>query len=400
MSTPHIGFVKPHHVVFNKGIAVVTLSGTGAVHRLHGPAAAAARRVVAGETNPSLWTRDEQDALAVLCDLGVLEFADHGVNRRALITGATALGITTLMMPTAAAAESAGGGEGGGGGDAYLMVHNYFGNNVVDTSGVPGATVVRWSSYDSMMSFDNTISPMNGDNFGPVSIDYVLVGGGGTSWKPGSGGGGGGQVVVGSLTLTSQVIAEVGLGGSSVINAPDGLYSMGASGQSSRFMIQSYPSNLTLDGTTAALGGGGGYGWRGNELPGTGGASSYPGGTGSGLAAGGGGGGAGGAGGDGYLSESQAFGGTGGDGISISGFGASPILVGGGGGGAAHHVGGTNSYGGGTGATMETMTGNGGTHGTGGGGGGSMDFSSGANPYPAQGGRGLVMVKATSVMVS
>ena len=101
-------FVTPHNIVFDRGTAVVTLPDTGAVHRLRGPAAAVARRVVGGELNPSLWAKDEQDALAVLCDLGVMEFPDHSVNRRTLIAGSTALGISTLLMPVAAAAAQPG----------------------------------------------------------------------------------------------------------------------------------------------------------------------------------------------------------------------------------------------------------------------------------------------------
>jgi len=390
-------FVTPHNIVFDRGIAVVTLPDTGAVHRLRGPAAAVARRVVGGELNPSLWAKDEQDALAVLCDLGVMEFPDHSVNRRTLIAGSTALGISTLLMPVAAAAASGGGeGSGGGGGGGYLAVSDAFGTTLVDSEGVAGFDVVSWSTvYEPGTMFTYQMYPMaaGGGGSGSVSIDYVLVGGGGGSSKPGAGGGGGGRVVTGSTILTDPVYAEVGAGGISGTL-------QGVSGNQTRLMVQGYPSNSTLSGTSAALGGGGGYGWQGDPNYGRGGSSTYNGGLGLSLGAAGGGGGAGGAGSDASEGESSATGGNGGDGITITGFAANPILVGGGGGGFGHTAGGTNAYGGGTGADSTTMTGGNGTHGTGGGGGGSMDyFTPPSTSGPGVGGRGLVMVKATSIVI-
>lgn len=393
MKPPALQFVKPYNVAFDRGLAIVTLADTGAVHRLSGPAASVARRVVAGDLNPSLWSTDEQDVLAVLCDLGVLEFVDHTVNRRALIAGATALGITTLAMPSAVAAASGGGeGSGGGGGGGYLAVSSAFEVAQVDYSGVAGANVVTYTTVlDNPTAYAYLMTPMDNGGQGSVSIDYVLVGGGGGTSKPGSGGGGGGQVVTGSTTLTSAVYAEVGAGGIAATL-------QGTSGGQTRLMIQGYPSNTTLSGTSAALGGGGGYGWQGNPNYGRGGASAYSGGAGADLAAAGGGGGAGGVGGDGSKGASWATGGSGGDGITITGFAANPILVGGGGGGFGQTGGGTNEFGGGTGANGSTITGSNGTHGTGGGGGGSMDyFSTPSASGPGAGGRGLIMVKTTAI---
>ena len=392
MKSPSLQFIKPYNVAFDRGLAIVTLADTGAVHRLSGPAASVARRVVAGELNPSLWHKDEQDALAVMCDLGVLEFADHTVNRRALIAGATALGITTLAMPSAVAAASGGEGSGGGGGGGYLAVSSAFGVAQVDYSGVAGANVATWTTVlDNPTAYAYSMTPMDNGGLGSVSIDYVLVGGGGGTSKPGSGGGGGGQVVTGTTTLSSSVYAEVGAGGIAATL-------QGTSGSQSRLMIQGYPSNTTLAGTSAALGGGGGYGWQGDPNYGRGGASTYSGGVGAHLGAAGGGGGAGGAGGDAFKDSSTATGGDGGDGITITGFAANPILVGGGGGGFGQTGGGTNSYGGGVGADGSTITGSNGTHGTGGGGGGSMDyFSTPSATGPGAGGRGLVMVKTTAI---
>lgn len=374
MNTSQVRLVVPHDVLIDGAVAVVTLPATGAVHRLVGPAATVVRRLAAGDRNPALWSRDEQDAVAILCDLGVLQYADHDVKRRSLIAGAAALGITTIVMPTAVAAAS---GEGSGGGATGGRIEVLPENSPTSTL-VSGESLVQWTSGSSDFIGFRVV-----DDYVPVT--YLTVGGGSGGGGTVGGGGAGGQVRFGSTNfLVGDWNVRVGSGGAAWGGWPSGHGMVG--------MI----TNLQLGFTSTGFAANGanwpsnGYGGPGGSVTFQGVGGGFSGGTGSGnspAVAGGGGAGAGGNGGN----SSGTTGGNGGIGVTISDFFATSIDFGGGGGGGGTGTGGSASHGGGTGGSS-SMTATAGTANRGGGGGGS----GGSSRAPGAGGSGIVAIRTAA----
>lgn len=373
MFSTTLRFAAPYNVSLQNGTAVVTQSSTGAVHRLTGPAVTVVRHMMAGETNPSLWTRDAQDALAVLCDLGVVEFTDHTPNRRTMIAGATALGITVLAMPTALAAESV---SGGGGTGAGGVVNVFDIEEVTHETWNPGNhTTAKWTSGYDIPAFDVV------DDF--VEIAFMIVGGGGGGASIAGGGGGGGQVYLGTeLFAAGTYTIRVGVGGNPGVEN----VSNGATGHTS--LIQLSPGGTTR----SAVGGFGGVrsGGKGGDTQRVTGPATWTtstGGTGSGIA-GGGGGGANQNGGNAVAGDS----GSGGDGFQVWDFfalGLEDHYGGGGAGGATDDRAGNRGIGGGGGGGAYDAPGDAGVANTGGGGGGG----GGDGGAGAAGGSGFVAIR-------
>jgi len=265
-----------------------------------------------------------------------------------------------------------------------------------------------WIAYNAANETATALQPP------VVSVDYLVVAGGGsggsaTANQTGAGGGGAGGLrtsyndgtVPGlSLNFGTNYTVTVGAGGAAVTGATDG----------------NSGSDSVFDTITSTAGGGGGQG-RGNTAAGGnggsggGGGSGYPsagGVAGSGntpstipsqgnnggaggfdsqnFSAGGGGGGAGTSGAVGG-NGNGANGGTGGDGLEINIIGgAGNYYAGGGGGGSYNGSGGSGGSGGGGNGVSQNSTGGSGTNNTGGGGGGG-GTQSGA------GGSGVVILR-------
>ncbi len=253
----------------------------------------------------------------------------------------------------------------------------------------------------------------------PLSVEYLVVGGGGAGGAgSGSGGGGAGGYRTGSLTLSpatnySVVVGTGGLpstntvrGGSGTQSQFSSIYASGGGGGGSEADVSSGFRAGASGGSggggcyiNTGAGGAGGLGNSGSYSP----PEGYNGGNGA-LAAGSnyGGGGGGGAGSVGSNAPGSGQGGNGGLGVSNSITGTSLFYAGGGGGGAQNSgVGATPGSGGsgigGTGGVYNGASSTPGAVNTGSGGGGGAYY--GSNPVTAAGsagGSGVVVIKYPS----
>lgn len=342
---------------------VVLDAAGGRVHRLTGAAADAVRGVIAGAPLPARMQRTLR-AIGVLAEdrTGPV---DRGPDRRAVLA-ASALGVSTLMLPLPGAAASTDGLASGG--DAYL-----------DVTGMATASTAATGALQ-FVSYTATSGTRTAVPSAQLQVEVLLVAGGGGGAAAG-GGGGGGAVTRSILTLDAGVTYDivVGAGGAGSVAFTQ---AAGDDGSAST-LARSGPSTELL---RADGGGGGAY------YGGAGGSSTYGGGSGTGTGyapdhAFGGGGGAGGTG----ASAVGADGGEGGSGVTITGFVGADATYGGGGGGGGLTSGGAGGSGGGGGGWYDTgvfTPGSDGTDGLGGGGGGGSPYADGGD-----GGDGLVMIR-------
>jgi hypothetical protein len=252
-------------------------------------------------------------------------------------------------------------------------------------------------------------TPTVASNFGPTSVDYLVVAGGGGAGQGytgggayGAGGGGAGGMRTGTLSVASGTSYTVTVGGGGV--GSGGSSGTGTSGSNSVF------SSITSSGG----GGGGSYSYPYGAGGGSGGGAGadiytgYPGGSGTsgqgndggqssvGYGMGGGGGGAGAVGANGP-NTSSSNGASGGNGSASSITGSSVTYAGGGGGGALYGAGYNNGTGGtgggGGGNAANSATGVNGTANLGGGGGATGGGSGGS------GGSGVVVIRYANTYV-
>jgi len=210
-----------------------------------------------------------------------------------------------------------------------------------------------------------------------ISIQYLVIAGGGTGRTGGSSGtyyGGGGG---GAGGYRSSVSGESN-GGGNALDSPlskgAGTYTVTVGGAGGNSVFDSITATAGVSATSGVGGNAGSYG--------------YAGGSGGGDAGGGGGGGAGSAGTNGYANLGyQPYAGNGGAGIASSITGSSVGRAGGGGGGGEYSAG-TASSGGATGGSGANATANTG----GGGGGGGAQFSAYSNTA-GLGGSGIVILR-------
>ncbi len=342
------------------GHELVVLDAVGGrVHRLTGAAADALRAVISGVALPARARR-------TLGAVGILATDDprrdgSDPDRRAVLA-ASALGVSTLLLPAPGMSASLTGLSAGG--SAYLIVTGAASASSAPIGELQHLTFTTLAGFAGQRHFTPSES---------LDVEVVLVGGGGGG---GTGGGGGGEVVRRILSIDPiRHDVTVGTGGGN--ETPGAL--TGDQGGASRIVLNSGGSELV-----AAMGGAGG------SIDGPGGASggvSGNDGGGPGLTgAGGGGGGAGGPGGD-AVGES---GGVGGSGFDVTDFIVASVVYGGGGGGGSYAgVPGAGGSGGGGQGGQESGNGQPGQASTGGGGGGS----SGYGGSPGRGGSGIVLVR-------
>ena len=237
----------------------------------------------------------------------------------------------------------------------------------------------------------------------PVSVEYLLVGGGGAGGSVHGPGGGAGGVLSGNINLTTLASYAISIGTGGTINANGrqgadgvsttgfGLTAGGGGGGGKGYDTTGSDANGRAGLATNGSGGGGGS----TAVGGSGNGSGFSGGNGnsSSPGSGGGGGGAGAAGSNGTGSGSTgATGGAGGIGVSRSITGTATYYGGGGGGGGWTTAGASGGLGGGGKAGDPNAWGNNigaaGTANTGGGGGGGGDGGSNAGP----GGSGVLII--------
>jgi len=252
-----------------------------------------------------------------------------------------------------------------------------------------------------------------------VSLNYLVIGGGGAGGGNTGGGGGAGQVNSGSSTLSVGTVltATVGNGGTGGTgNGPNGsASSLSATGLSVSSdgggggggLDTSTAANRAGSSVTGGSGGGGGGAGGDGSGAGSGGTGTYNGGTsgsspGSCVRTGGGGGGSSSNG----ANASSYTAGNGGDGTTSTITGSSVTYAGGGGGGALvgttygcpTHTAGTGGSGGGGGGSLNG-NGTAGTQNTGSGGGGGC-YTTGSTSSGGNGGKGVVIIRLTGAAAS
>lgn len=308
-------------------------------------------------------------------------------------------------------------GTGGAGGSgviqfAYLANGTYYSGGTVSRSPglLPGYTIHTFTS-PGLLTYNGFSS------LSPVTVSYLLVGGGGSggtgsAGNGASGGGGGGGVVCGTLVIDPAITysISVGTGG-----WPRNCDASGRSGNNSTItgtgtIITALggggASSQAITGPSTGGSGGGGQGFGTAGTPWVGRPAAQPaqsqtlpagststnrgfgGGTGFGPRAGGGGGGAGAIGGN-SPSGGTTGGGTGGAGYLWPLTGAT--YAGGGGGGSDNPAGAGGSGGGGAGTNTPAVSATPGTNNFGGGGGGGMQ-APGATTFGGAGGHGVVIL--------
>jgi hypothetical protein len=244
----------------------------------------------------------------------------------------------------------------------------------------------------------------------PLTVDYLVVGGGAgatndisggggagglrTSYGSTSGGGGSAESSLSLIAATNYTVT-VGSGGSGIASSGGSALNGSNSVFSTITSIGGGGGHRLGNGATGGSGGGIGRGNSGSYTPGSGTADQgYAGGPDTGAVAGTGGGGASAIGGNSSGGGNPSQGGAGGDGLAVSITGLSVTYSGGGGGGGYYGTGGSGGSGGGgnggTGNAQNNATN--GTANTGGGAGGGEQNASAAR----NGGSGIVILRYPS----
>ena len=241
----------------------------------------------------------------------------------------------------------------------------------------------------------------------PLTVDFLVVGGGAgaTSDISGGGGAGGLRTSYGSssgggasaetsldLLIATDYTVTVGAGGTGVVSSGGSALNGSNSVFSTITSIGGGGGHRVGNGATGGSGGGVGRGNSGSYTPGSGTADQgYAGGPDTGAVAGTGGGGASAVGGNSSGAGNPSQGGVGGAGLAVSIAGSSVTYAGGGGGGGYYSTGGSGgSGGGGTGGTGNAQNNaSNGTPNTGGGAGGGEQNSTVAR----SGGSGVVILR-------
>ena len=309
-----------------------------------------------------------------------------------------------LTTGTAGTANTGGGGGGGGSGSSTnyggggqggsgVVIISYvgaqqFGGGVVTSSG--GSTIHTFNT-------SGTLSPLSS----LTASCLVIAGGGGGGSLRGGGGGAGGYRTGSGITIDTNSIYAITVGGGGA---------GGGGGGSNTANFGTTGSNSSFSTITSNGGGGGGKNFAENGLSGGSGGGSGPGAAGSGGAGNtpstspsqgnnggnggasifsGGGGGAGGVGGTGGTASTS---GAGGAGTSSSITGSAVTRAGGGGGGSEAGAGGGGAGGGGDGTTGATTAEAGDVNTGSGGGGGGYDAGSATSGAGGAGGSGVVII--------